>query len=265
MQKPTHRKSKGRALITGASGGIGLELANCFAHGHYDLILVARREDKLRAIQSTLSARCGVDVKVLCADLSEADAPQKIFDECRNMSVEIVVNNAGFGDYGPFADSDLTKNLELLQVNIVALTTLTRLFLPAMQMRCSGKILNVASTASFLPGPLMATYYASKAYVLSFSEALSNELAGSGIGVTCLCPGATKSDFQQNADMGQSKLTDAAMMDAATVARAGYRALMRGQSLMIPGANNVLVANVPRILPRKWTAMFVRSVQQMKS
>lgn len=252
------------ALITGASSGIGLGLAKVFARHGYDLVLVARREEKLRELQSTLEALYKIRAKVLCSDLSEANAPREIFQTLHDekIAIEILVNNAGFATYGEFAETDLDTELQLLQVNIAALTHLTKLFLPPMIDNRRGKILNVASTAAFQPGPLMAVYYASKAYVLSFSEALSEELEGSGVSVTCLCPGATQSGFQERATMTNSKLVQGQLMSAAMVANWGYRALMRGQRVTVPGAKNQLWSLAPRLLPRSWSAKIVKRVQE---
>jgi short-subunit dehydrogenase len=251
-------------LVTGASGGIGLELANVFAHHGYDLILVARNESKLHEIANTFQTRFNTRVKVLAADLSYLKTPRDIAKQLQaeNLTVDILVNNAGFANYGAFATNDEQKELDLLKVNVTAPTHLTKLFLPPMLQRGRGKILNVASTAAFQPGPLMAVYYASKAYVLSFSEALSEELDGSDVTVTCLCPGATISGFQERAAMTKSKLMQNISMDAATVAREGYRALMRGQRVAIPGTKSQLFALTPRILPRSWAAKIVRRLQE---
>ncbi len=252
MQKQT-------ALITGASVGIGLELAKQFARGGFDLVLVARREDKLRELAALLEKH--VAVTVLPADLSENGAARRIFERLEGRAIDVLANNAGFGDYGPFSESDEAKMLEMLQINVVALTHLTRLFLPMMLERKRGKILNVASTAAFLPGPLMSVYYASKAYVLSFSEALAHELKGSGVCVTALCPGPTTSDFQARAAMEGSKVMESAMMDAKTVAVRGYRALMRGQTVCVPGLLNQILVLAPRVLTRKKVAEVVARAQ----
>ncbi|MBW3635782.1 MAG: SDR family oxidoreductase [Armatimonadetes bacterium] len=249
------------ALVTGASSGIGWEIAKELARKRFDLVLVARREDKLRELAKLLQPHVGITV--LVADLSESGAPQHIFEALQDRQIDILVNNAGFATYGPFADADLEKNLELLNVNIVALTHLTRLFLPAMLQRKSGQILNVASVASFFPGPLMATYYASKAYVLSFSEALNEETRESGVSVTCLCPGATTSEFQTRAAMQSSKLADAHFMSAKAVAQRGVRAMLHGDALCVPGlSNRLLVALAPRLLPRGALAGLVRRWQE---
>lgn len=245
------------ALITGASSGIGLELAKQFARGGWELHLVARRGDLLEQLADELKA----PTTVHALDLTDANAREKLIASLRNVEISCLVNNAGFGDYAHFAEADWSKIAALLHLNIEALTHLTHAFLPAMIERRRGKILNVASTAAFFPGPGMATYYASKAYVLSFSEALSTELSGSGVSVTCLCPGSTKSEFQTRARMNSSKLMQSAMMTSEEVARAGYQATIRGKRLEIPGAANALLALLPRVLTRKRVALLVRDVQ----
>ena len=262
---------KGTALITGASAGIGLELARCFAQGNWDVILVARRADKLRAIASELEERHNIAAHVLVEDLSDAESTERIVQVLadKKVDVDVLVNNAGFAEYGPFANSSAATMQQVLGVNIVALTMLSRALLPGMieAARRDGKrrrILNVGSVAGFLPGPLMAVYYASKAYVLSLSESLAAELSDHNISVTCLCPGPTTSEFQSVARMQLSKMSDSVMMDAATVARQGYRGCMRGETLVIPGASNVIGAFVPRLLPRKMLARIIRKVQERK-
>ncbi len=260
------KKRKGTALVTGASGGIGLELANCLARGGYDLVLVARNREKLKEIANTLSKRYNIRATVLVKDLSRPLAAQKIFDELQRAETEIdvLVNNAGFGGYGHFAEQNTDDILEMMQVNVAALTHLTRLFLPPMIERKRGRVLNVASTAAFLPGPLMAVYYATKAFVLSFSEALSNETQGTGVTVTCLCPGPTQSDFQTRAQMSNSRLFENVSMNSAQVAQIGYRALMRGQTLVITGKSNAFWAFATRLLPRQKLSQIARRVQEQK-
>lgn len=262
---------KGTALITGASAGIGLELARCFAGGNWDLILLARREDKLRQLAAELEERYGIAAHVLAEDLSSPDSVGRIVQvlEERQIGVDVLVNNAGFAQYGPLAESDAATMEQVLGVNIVALTLLSRAFLPSMieASRRDGRrrrILNVGSVAGFLPGPLMAVYYASKAYVLSLSESMAAELSGQNISVTCLCPGPTQSEFQSVAKMDFSRLSKSVLSDAATVARQGYRGCMRGQVLVIPGASNKIGAFVPRLLPRQLLARLVRRVQERK-
>ncbi|HVF84798.1 MAG TPA: SDR family oxidoreductase [Abditibacteriaceae bacterium] len=261
------KKRKGTALVTGASSGIGLELANCLARGGYDLVLVARNREKLKEVANTLSRRHNNRVLILVKDLSRPAAPQKIFEELQraNVQIDVLVNNAGLGAYGHFAEADVDRMLSVMQVNMAALTHLTRLFLPQMIERGRGRVLNVASTAAFQPGPLMAVYFASKAYVLSLSEALSNEVKGSGVSITCLCPGPTQSDFQNRAQMSNSKLSENNLMSASQVANIGCRAMMRGQTLVIPGNNNAFWAWFTRLLPRSATPKIVRRVQDTKT
>lgn len=196
------------ALITGASSGIGLELATLFARNGNHVVLVARSEDKLKALAVELEKQFGVKALVLALDLSNPENSRQVFEYCmqQNIWIDYLVNNAGFGDFGFFVESDWDKQLRMINVNITTLTWLTRLFLPGMVGRGFGKIMNVASTAAFQPGPTMSVYYATKSYVLSFSEAISNELKGSGVSVTALCPGATESGFQEASALGESKM-----------------------------------------------------------
>ena len=200
--------SRNTALITGASSGIGLELANLFARDGNDLVLVARSEGKLRQIASRLEGEFGIATRVLAADLAKPHAAQELVMtlNVHKVTIDALVNNAGFGLAGPFVATDLDKELEMIQVNIVALTELTKLLLPGMVTRRSGRILNLASTAAFQPGPLMAVYYATKAYVLSFSEAIADELRDSGVTVTALCPGPTDTGFAAVASLESSRL-----------------------------------------------------------
>jgi uncharacterized protein len=253
------------ALVTGASSGIGCDLARIFAqHGH-DLVLVARREARLRALGEELKRSRGVQVTVLPADLSSPDAPERLAAGLlqRGIRVDLLVNNAGCGVYGPFDRTDLGAELAMIQINITSLTHLTKLLLPAMLARRQGRILNVASTAAFQPGPLMAVYYATKAYVLSFSEALANELLGSGVGVTALCPGPTRTEFQASAKIGSTRLVRGGLsMDSEAVARAGYKGLMSGRTLVIPGLKNRLLARSVSLLPRRAVTRVVRHFQE---
>lgn len=255
---------KQTVLITGASGGIGYELAKVFAREGYNLVLVARSEQKLAETAADLGGKHQVTVKVIVKDLAGPMAPDEIYAELRreSIAIDILVNNAGFATYGPFVELDLAKELEMLQLNVVALTHMTKLFLTDMLARRAGKILNVASTAAFQPGPLMAVYYASKAYVLSFSEAIANELRGTGVMVTALCPGPTQSGFQARARMEDSRLLTSGVMDAETVAWAGYRGLMAGKTVIIPGLRNRLLALAPRFTPRRMTTEIVRRAQE---
>ncbi len=255
------------ALVTGASGGIGEELARLFAADGHSLVLVARSEDKLRGLADGLSEKHGVSARVIASDLSRPEAPQEIFEQLAADSVRVdaLVNNAGFGSYGLFAETELEKELELLQVNVVALTHLTKLLLPGMIARRRGYVMQVASTAAFQPGPLMAVYYASKAYVLSLSEALANECEGTGVVVSALCPGPTETGFVAAAGMGDSKLFDRAVMDARTVAVDGYRGLLAGKAIVIPGLRNNLLARSIGFYPRHLVTKVVRRIQEKRS
>jgi short-subunit dehydrogenase len=174
----------------------------------------------------------------------------------------VLVNNAGAGQFGFYVETDLQQELQQIQLNVASLTHLTKLYLRPMVERKQGRILNVASTAAFQPGPLMAVYYATKAYVLSFSDALANELAGTGVTVTCLCPGPTTSEFHQRAQMQSSNMMKAPFMDARSVAEIGYRAMMKGKRTVIAGKMNALVAFSTRFAPRSWTAAIARKIQE---
>lgn len=261
-KNPSNHSSK-TVLITGASGGIGLELARCFAADHYDLVLTSRDEEKLRLAAQMLEQEYSASVTTLAFDLSQPGSASQLFAELQQKQIEIsaLVNNAGFGDYGFFADCELEKQEQMIAVNIAALTQLTRLFLPAMIGRKSGHILNLASTAAFFPGPLMSVYFASKAYVLSFSQALSNELQNSGVTCSCLCPGPTQTDFQNRAAMRQSRLMQGAMMDAKTVAQIGYDGLNKGRNLIVAGRWNRILIQAQRIFSQKQLAKIIRGAQ----
>jgi hypothetical protein len=251
------------ALITGASGGIGLELARRFASGGYDLVLVARNAARLEELAAELR-RQGVAARVLARDLAVAGSPEELFRElaATGTAVDVLVNNAGFGTFGPFVETPLDKELEELQLNVVTLTHLTKKLLPAMLARRRGGILNVASTAAFQPGPLMAVYYATKAYVVSFSEALAEELRGTGLTVTALCPGPTATGFQQRSGMVISKLLPVA--DAASVARAGYDGFRAGKRLVIPGLLNKVGVQSVRVSPRVLATRLVKKMQERR-
>lgn len=252
------------ALVTGASGGIGYELADVFARNGWDLILVARNASKLRESAARFSHDHGVNAHAVEKDLARPGAARELFREVegRSWRVDALVNNAGIGTFGLFAETDLALETDLIELNITSLTQLTKLFLKPMLARKEGAILNVASTAAFQPGPLMAVYYASKAYVLSFSEALANELAGTGVSVTVLCPGATKTGFQDAARMGDSKLFKRHAMNARDVAEAGYRGLVQKRMIVIPGIKNRVMAASVRFAPRSLVTKVVRKIQE---
>jgi short-subunit dehydrogenase len=255
---------KETALITGASSGIGLDLARLFAKDGHDVVLVARSEGKLREIAAGLERDFGVTAHVIVADLARPDAPQMLVAQLP-VDVDVLVNNAGFGVTGPFVETDLAKELEMIQVNVVALTYLTKLLLPPMVARRRGRVLNVASTAAFQPGPLMAVYYATKAYVLSFSEAIADELRDSGVTVTALCPGPTETGFAAVADMSATRLFNIAKpMSSAEVARAGYAAMKRGRRIIIPGIKNKLLTQSIRVSPRRMVTTIVRKLQESR-
>src|SRR5271163_160114 len=252
------------ALITGASFGIGMEFARIFAREGYNLVLVARSADKLRQLASELEKGRGTRSLILATDLTEPGASAYVLDQTirAGIQVDVLVNNAGFGQYGMFAENDLEECLRQIQLNVTTLTHLTRLYLPSMIQRGSGRILNVASTAAFQAGPLMAVYYATKAYVLHFSEAIANELQGTGVTVTCLCPGPTATEFQKRAKLEGIRLTKFGTMDAHTVAEDGYRVLIAGKPVVISGFKNWLVAQSVRFAPRRMVTAVARKLQE---
>lgn len=242
-------------LVTGASSGIGLELARCFAAEGSKLILVSRKRDALNALAEELHRTYKTHAEVLPADLAEPAAPARIFSylESTGTKVDVLVNNAGFGMKGSFARLSLQRQLECVQVNLTALTHLTGLFLPGMLERRRGGVLNVASTASFQPGPGMAVYYATKAYVLSFSEALAEEVAGTGVTVSVLCPGPTATNFFCEGGNKPSRFFEKAAMPADKVARMGYDAFRRGRVTRVAGLSNSVMAFSTRFAPRALT------------
>lgn len=245
------------ALITGASSGIGLEIARVLAP-HHDLVLVARSAAKLDALAAELGG-----ARAIAADLSDPSAVAKIAAEIAD--VDVLVNNAGVGDFGAFAEADADRTLAMIQLNVTSLTALTRAYLPGMLTRGSGQVLNVASTASFQPGPLMAVYYATKSYVLSFSEALTEETRGSGVTVTALCPGPTASGFQAAADMELSPLVaNKKLPTAAEVAAFGVKAMEKGDAVAVPGLMNKVMAAAVRATPRPVMRRLVHKLQATK-
>jgi len=257
---------KNVALITGASSGIGRELARIHAARGRNAILVARRADRLQTLSDELRREHGIEAEVLACDLADPAARRKLIDAVRERGtpLEYLINNAGFGGHGLFAERAWESDLAMIQVNVLAVAELTRAFLPSMLERGSGRILHVASTAGFLPGPLQATYYATKAYVVSFGQAVAEEIRGSGVTITTLCPGFTETEFVANAD-----LTDLRMLAGRSgpgprpVAKHGYEAMERGKTLTIHGfANRVLIEGATRLLPR--SILLPLSHQSMK-
>jgi hypothetical protein len=260
---------KKRALITGASSGIGYELARLFARDGYDLTLVADDCSGLLTTRNKIEKEYGETATIIVADLSLPGAAKWVFENCELHEdiPDILVNNAGMGSWGPFSDSDPEVQSKMIMLNVVTLTQMTRLFLPGMISRRHGKILNVASTGSFQPGPLMAVYYATKAYVLSFSEAVGNELKGTGVSVTALCPGPTVTEFHRRAGIKLIKFFGGRVtmaMSADKVARKGYRALMRGKPVVIPGIFNKMQVFSLRFLPRRAVTGILRAVQEIR-
>lgn len=250
-------------LITGASSGIGYELAKCFARDGSDLILVARREKKLKQLAAELGEQHPIKVRVIAKDLTRADAASELTNElgADGVTVDVLVNNAGFGALGRFVESDLNRQLDMLRLNAEALTELSGLFLPGMLSRGGGGLLNVASTAAFQPGPNMAVYYATKAYVLYFTEALAEELRGGPIAISCLCPGPTRTGFADSAEVADTPLFQGSLMDAAEVARQGHAGFRSNKTIIIPGARNRLGALLTRFTPRAWARRVVKAIQ----
>src|ERR1017187_1884390 len=251
-------------LITGASGGIGYELAKLCARDHHNLVLVARSADRLAQVAAELQAQ-GVTVKTIALDLAAPPAPKFLFDQLQRegIAIEILINNAGFGAFGEFAQMPEDEILGQIALNITAITQLTRLFLPSMMQRRGGKIMNVASTAAFQPGPLMAVYYATKAYVLSFSEAIASALRRTGVTVTCFCPGATHTGFAKRAGTENSRLfKQVGAMPAEKVALDGYRSLMEGRCVAIYRVHNLVVAQSVRFAPRRMVTAVSRWIAE---
>jgi uncharacterized protein len=252
-------------LITGASFGLGADFAQLFAADRYDLILVARSEDRLLALQEKLTTKYNIKSSVIACDLAKSHAAFELKAELdrKNLQVDVLVNNAGFGDFGLFHEIDALRQQQMIDLNVTTLTLLTRLLLPDMIKRKQGKILNVASTASFQPGPLMAVYFATKSYVLSFSAALANELKGTGVTVTALCPGATETHFVQHANLDDSKLfkrmKPATSMD---VAKFGVDALHKGKVVAVHGFINRMMSWSVSFFPITWQTALVRKIQE---
>lgn len=248
MGKPYGRSC---VLITGATTGIGYELAELYAKDKNNLILVARDEDRLNEVKEILSLY-SINVYTIALDLSEDNSCEKIFDfvNKNNLSVDILINNAGIGSFGYLTDIEIEKELKLIDLNIRALTELTKIFLPIMIDHGEGAIMNVASTAAFCAGPKMATYYASKSYVLNFTEALYEEVKGSNIKVSCLCPGPVKTSFQEKSGIRKKEAAKKALMTAKEVAKIAYRDFKKGKLIIIPGFKNKIIILLNKFIPR---------------
>ena len=261
-----NNKTGKTALITGATKGIGYELTKLFAADSYDLVLVARNKDDLKELQKDLRKKHNINVTIIAKDLSVPNAALEIFRETikKQIVIDVLVNNAGIGDFEKFNNADLSKISQIMQINIVSLTELTKLFLKGMVYRKEGKILNVSSMAAFQPGPYMAVYYASKAYVQSFSEAIASELKGTGVTVTTLCPGPTKSGFQHEVGSESSNLSRLNLLSSSDdVAKYGYKALQVGKEVAIPGLINSLLVKTVKIIPGNVTIPVVKKLQEI--
>ena len=255
------------ALITGASGGLGLSFVKVFAKEGYDLVIVARNTQRLESIKADTEAEFGVNVKIVSKDLTNENAPHEIFleTEKENIKVDVLVNNAGFGDFGKFADSCVEKQSDMIALNVSSLVKLTHFYLKDMIERGSGRILNVASIAAFQPGPLMSVYYATKAFVLSFSEALAVETKGTGVKITALCPGPIKTDFEKRADLEESGLfKNLKVWSPDVIAKFGYKKMMQNKTVCIKGGLNKLITFSSRLAPRALVRNSVYQIQKPK-
>jgi uncharacterized protein len=255
------------ALITGASTGLGREFARLCARDGYDVALIARSLQQLEALAAEIQRNTNRATRVIEKDLSIPDAAREVFDELTSagLQIELLINNAGFGLVGRFWELNEEEQMQMIQLNVGALTHLTRLFLPGFVQRRRGYVLNVASTAAFQPGPLMAVYYATKAYVVSFSEALHNEVRDRGVKVTALCPGPTKTQFDKRAGGTNTKLFNGKnVMDAGSVAQIGLLAMRAGKPLVIAGRINTVMAFLTRFAPRQFAASMARRFQEAK-
>lgn len=258
---------KKTALITGASGGLGLSFVNIFARDGYDLVLVARNGDRLEEIKKEIEGKYNIKVSVVPCDLCASNGAQEVFEATKsaNIHIDVLVNNAGFGDFGDFYKSDLSKQVRMVDLNCTALMELCHLYLPDMVKNGGGNILNVDSIAAFQPGPLMSVYYATKAFVLSFSQALTRELKGTGVKVTALCPGPIRTNFDAAADLGESGLfKNLKVWDPNVVAEFGYKNMKKGKSLCICGFMNKIIVFANRFAPRCLVREMVYHLQKIQ-
>lgn len=255
-------------LITGASSGIGKELAHFFARDKNNLVLTARNECALEDLASSLREKYSIEVIVIITDLSKPGAAQDLYSKIQKLNINItnLVNNAGFGVYGKFIDTPLEVESDMITVNILVLTQLTKLFSQDMKKHNRGRIMNVASTAAFQPGPLMSVYYSTKAFVLSFSESLANELSDTNITVTALCPGPTDTGFMDRANLHDSKLFSGKLKTTSVqlVAEKGYKGMMSGKTVVVPGLSNRILVTISQLAPRKLVTKIVRNIQEKR-
>ena len=243
---------EGYALVTGATSGIGLEIALNFARDGINLILVARTERKLMEIKEKIESDYKVEVLILAKDLTSEEAPDEIYEEVekRGIRVDFLINNAGFGSFGRLIATDYETEKDLVKLNVLSLLQMNKLFVPLMAARHYGYVMNVASLAAFMPGPVMANYYASKAYVLSLSEAMHEELKKDGVKVTALCPGPVRTNFQERAQLQKTDTAKSFIMEAKKVADIGYLGLLRGKAIVVPGTFEKIVPVITKLLPR---------------
>ena len=268
MKKKEGHYMRKTVLISGASSGLGKQFARIFAHEQYDLVLVARNKEKLMALKKQIEGKYQVHAEVIICDLAQTHAAEDIYDVLcnQNITIDVLINNAGFGDYGEFISSDLKRQKDMIMVNILSLVSLTHLLLPSMRQRKSGKILNVSSMAAFQSGPLMSVYYASKAFVLSFSEALHEELKHSGIHVCALCPGPTQTEFFHNANLQtSSSFYEKHISDPKKIAIEGYFQLMHNKAVNIPGLSNKMITAASKMAPRWLSRQAVTWLQKEKT
>lgn len=253
------------AVVTGASSGIGLEFVTLLAEEGYDLVLAARSRSEMERIGVEMQRRHGIRVRIVPGDLSDPANVDRIIEAIQGQPVDVLINSAGFGSYGVFEQIDWDLEYDMILLNVAAVTQLCKRLLPAMVHRRYGRVLNVASMAAFLPGgPYMAVYYATKAYVLSFSQALSSELADTGVTITALCPGPTASGFSRASGAEHSKVFSRPLPSAASVASFGYQAMKEGKTIAIPGWQNKLIALLTPILPRTKVLDYVKKRQSLQ-
>lgn len=246
------------ALVTGASSGIGFELSRLFAKDKINLVIVARNKEKLEELKKDLEQNFQINAVVIQKDLSGINSAEEVFNEIEslNITIKYLINNAGAGDYGNFASADIKRQEEIINLNILSLVKLTRLFLPKLSQIEKSRILNIASVAGFLPGPMMSVYFATKAFVISFSQSISYELSGKNPTVTCFCPSATKTNFENAANAQRAVLFQSAAANVESVAKTGYKAMMKGQDIVIYGFTNRIFLFLADLLPWRVQAFF---------